>query len=105
MERKDGIEPSTYALPRRCSTTELLGPASADGSKHPPIAQAPGTVASQQAAKTAVQLASSGKGRRSRRRTTAAIAPSSTAAPAPTHQPARPSHAATTIPSTTTVVR
>ena len=32
-EPKDGIEPSTYALPRRCSTTELLGrvPIVADG--------------------------------------------------------------------------
>jgi hypothetical protein len=26
-EPKDGIEPSTFSLPRRCSTTELLGPA------------------------------------------------------------------------------
>jgi hypothetical protein len=30
-EPKVGIEPTAYALPRRCSTSELLGPAGRNG--------------------------------------------------------------------------
>ena len=33
-EPKVGIEPTAYALPRRCSTSELLGPAGPNGTNH-----------------------------------------------------------------------
>src|ERR1035438_3303232 len=86
LEPKVRIELTAYALPRRCSTTELLGHAGRwyQASRRD---QVRGNEASHAIAKNAVATASAGNGLRDRVTVTATIPTASTARPEENTQP------------------